>query len=96
MARRPKVSLPTQVVLDARKKYPELLEGAAAYLGSIPYMKQRLDPRTIDSRLLQMTPEQMTQLAYTDPMAAEAAAKRISDLEAKAPPDLPGSGEYEG
>jgi hypothetical protein len=93
----PNVNQMTQAVLIARAKYPDILQSIISKLNTpAPYMKERLDSRAVDKALLQMTPEQMTQLAYTDPVAAENAAKRISDLEAKAPPPLPGSGEFEG
>jgi hypothetical protein len=85
MSKTPKVSKATQVVLTARAKYPEILQGAIAYLGGseLPYMQERLDPRTADKRLMQMTTDQMAELARTDPAAAEQAAQRIATLEAR-------------
>jgi hypothetical protein len=97
MSRAPKVSKPTQVVLNARAKYPQVLEGAIAYLGGseLPYMKEKIDPRAADRRLLQMDPMQMAELARVDPVAAEQAAKHIYELEQKAPPLPPGMGEFD-
>jgi len=87
----------TQAVLMARKKYPDILGSVVAKLNTpAPYMKQKLDPRTVDQRLLRMTPDDMIALARTDPAAAEEAAARIAELEAKAPPLPPGMGEWEG
>lgn len=95
----PKVSRATQIVLDARSKYPGVLEGVTAYLGGrdLPYMQQRLDPRTADKRLLQMDVNQMAELARTDPAAAEQAAQRIATLEARqaAVPPAPLQDEWE-
>jgi len=95
-SRGPKVSRATQVVLDARKKYPEVLKGVVSHLGNPPYMKEKLDYRTRDKQLLQMTPDEMIALARTDPAAAEEAAQRIHELEQKAPPLPPGMGDFEG
>lgn len=96
-SRQPKMSLPTQAVLDARKKYPDVLKSVASYFGEVPYMTQRMDSRAADKKLVQMTPEQMTALAQSDPAGAEQAAARIQTLQARqaGQPPLPAQDTYE-
>jgi hypothetical protein len=94
---KPKTSLPTDIVLSARKKYPDRVQAVKSYMGDIPYLKERLDPRTADKRLLQMDPNTMAELARTDPVAAEESAQRIATLEARqaATPPAPLQDDYE-
>lgn len=92
---KPKTSLPTDIVLAARKKYPDRVQAVSSYFGEVPYLKERLDPRARDKKLLMMDENAMTQLAQTDPIAAEQAAARIHELQQKAPPLPPGMGEQE-
>ncbi len=73
----------TDVVLRAQHMYPKALKSVVAYFGPVPYGKVQVDPRTADRRLLQMQPEQMAQLAATDPQAALAATARIKQLETR-------------
>lgn len=95
MARGAKTSLPTDIVLSARKKYPDRVQAVKSYMGSVPYLKEKIDYRTADKRLLMMDETQMAELARTDPVAAEQAAARIYELQQKAPPLPPGMGESE-
>lgn len=78
-----KTSLPTDIVIAARHKYPDRVNAVKSYFGEVPYLQERLDPRTADKRLQQMTPEQMMELARNDPAGAEEAAQRIATLEAR-------------
>lgn len=92
-----KINPATNVVQRAQAAYPKALKAAGAYFGPVPYGKKEVDPRTADRHLLAMTPEAMTQLAATDPVAAESAAKRIEqlDIRAAARPPLPAADDYQ-
>jgi hypothetical protein len=92
-----KINPATSAVQRAQKNYPKALAAVKAYMGPVPYGKQPIDPRTADRRLLAMTPESMTQLAMTDPAAAESAAQRIQQLEVRAAarPPLPSADDYQ-
>ena len=78
--------------------YPKSLSAVKAYMGEVPYGVEKVDPRTADKRLIQMTPQDIQTLALTNPVAAETAAQRLMQLDAKAAatPSLPGADDYEG
>ena len=92
---RSKLNVMTQTVLDARQMYVKNLKGVLADYAATPYMKKPVDPRTAERQLLATTPEQMAQLAQTDPKAAEQAAYRIHQLEQKNPNPLPAADDYQ-
>ena len=93
----PTVSQATAAVLMARARYPKILEAIVHKVNApAPYMKEKIDYRARDKQLLMMGPDEMIALARTDPAAAEAAAARIAELEARAEPLPPGMGEFEG
>ena len=90
-----KTSLPTDIVLAARHKYPDRINAVKAYMGDVPYLKEKMDPRAADKRLMMMDENAMAELARTDPVAAEQAAARIQQIQQKAPSLPPGMGEFE-
>lgn len=93
---KPKMSPLTAVVIKSRERYVEILEKlAASPYASVPYMKQRSDPRTRDQRLLRMQPEDLMRM---DPTEAAESAARIRQLQARslAKPQDPSEAEYEG
>jgi hypothetical protein len=66
--------------------------------GAIPYMKQRVDPRTADQQAAMTTPDDLAALAQTNPAQAEATAKRAEELRVQAeqnPPPFSAPGQYE-
>lgn len=92
---KPKYSPLTSVVLKSRQKYVDILDKiATSRYAEIPYMKQRVDPRTRDKQLVQMNPEQLLQM---DPTEAAQAATRLRQLQARslAKPQNPSEAEYE-
>src|SRR2546430_9874291 len=94
----PRVSKATQTVLDARALYVKRLHETIGEYGSPPYMQQRVDSRTADRNLAMTTPEQMAQMAMTNPAMAEQASARIEQLRQRAeanPPPFSAPGEYE-
>jgi hypothetical protein len=92
-----RVNAATQVVLDARALYARRLAEVVREHGSPPYMQQRIDPRTHDARIQRMTAEDMMRLMQTDPVAAEAAARRAAEIEARSAgrPRLPAQDIFE-
>jgi hypothetical protein len=92
-----KLNRATDIVKRAQNQYPKNLAGVKAYFGDIPYGVEVLDRRAVDKRLMTMTPDQMIQLAQTDPMQAERVAARIQQLQARsaATPPLPGQDDTE-
>jgi hypothetical protein len=92
-----KVSRPTNVVQRAQTQYPKNLKAVSTYFGTIPYGQQQVDSRTADKRLIAMQPQDLAQLAQTDPIGAETARQRLAKLDAKAAasPPPPGDGVYE-
>jgi hypothetical protein len=96
--RGPKVSPATQTVLDARALYVKRLRETVQQYGAIPYMHQRVDPRTADMQAAMTTPESLAAMAQTNPAQAEAMAKRAEDLRIKAeqnPPPFSAPGQFE-
>src|SRR6267142_4058707 len=93
-----RVNIATQTVLDAQQMYVKRLRETLGQYAQIPYMQQRIDPRTRDKQINMMSPEDMLALAQRDPQAAEAAAKRAEELRQKAeqnPPPFSAPGGYE-
>src|SRR5437588_9160854 len=93
-----KVSPATQTVLDARALYVKRLRETVQQYGAIPYMQQRVDPRTADRAIAMTTPEQMAQMAATNPAMAEQTAMRAETLRQRAednPPPFSAPGQYE-
>lgn len=96
--RGPKVSTATQTVIDARALYVKRLRETVQQYGAIPYMHQRVDPRTADRQAAMMTPEALMAMAQTNPAQAEATAKRAEELRVRAeqnPPPFSAPGEFE-
>lgn len=92
-----KVNPATAAVQRAQRTYPKSIAAVRAYMGPIPYGKEIVSPETADRRLLSMTPEDMAQLAMTDPATAESAAMRIQQLETRAAarPPLPAQDDWQ-
>lgn len=92
----PKPNPATQAVQMAQARYPKLLASVVGYFGPTPYGVEVVDQRTADRRLAKMTPDDMANLAATNPQAAESAAERIQVLDARraALPPLPAQDEY--
>ena len=98
MARGPKVSPATQTVLDARALYVKRLRETVQQYGAIPYMQQRVDPRTADMQAAMTTPEDLMQMMQTNPQQAEAIAKGAEELRVRAeqnPPPFSAPGDWE-
>lgn len=92
-----KVNRMTAAVLQAQKMYPKYLQGVKAYLGAVPYGQQKIDQRTADKQLVRMTPQDIAQLAASDPIAALTAQRRLETLSQRAAerPPLPSPDAYE-
>src|SRR6267378_3273055 len=89
----------TQAVLDARALYLKRLHETVQTYGSPPYMQQRADARTVDRQVSMTTPEELTQMAQTNPAMAEQVAMRAEELRKRAevnPPPFSAPGQYEG
>jgi len=88
----------TKVVQRAQTQYPKNFKAVSAYFGSIPYGQQQISAAAADKNLVQMTSEQMSNLAATNPIQALTAQRRLQTLQdkAQAEPPLPGQGQFEG
>ena len=85
-----KVSMPTAIVQAAQKRYPQILSAAVQHIGvDPPYGKQKVTSQTYDNQLVRMLPDQLAQLAQTDPAAAQSANARIATLRQKAAGQIP-------
>src|SRR5438876_1205213 len=88
----------TQAVLDARALYVKRLNETVQTYGSPPYMQTRVDPRTADRQVAMTTPEELAQMAQTNPAMAEQVAKRAEELRQRAeqnPPPFSAPGQFE-
>lgn len=87
----------TDVVVRAQRAYPKTLNTVVSYFGSMPYGQRHVSSLTADKRLVQMQPQDMAQLAMTDPHSALAAQHRLGQLQQQADqtPMLPGQDIYE-
>ena len=72
--------MPTDIVLGARAKYLDTLNGALGKQKVVPYMQQSMDPKAYDRQVASMSEQDMAQLAQTNPKAAQNAASRIAKL----------------
>ena len=85
------------MVQRAQAQYPKNLKAVSTYFGNIPYGQQQVDSRTADKRLIAMQPQDLAQLAQTDPIQAETARQRLQTLQDRASQrqPLPGQEQYE-
>ena len=84
-----KMSRATRVVVMAQRMYPQYLKAVKSYLGPIPYGQQQVDPRTADKQLVRMAPEDLAQLAASDPIAGLTAQRRLETLQQRASEKTP-------
>lgn len=95
MPARRRENLPTTIVRRAQQLYPERLKGAVEYIGTPQYGQKLVDRKTADNQLVRMLPEQLQQLAMTDPQKYQQSMDRLTTLRENHAP-LPGGGGYEG
>lgn len=93
-----KMNPATSIVQRAQGMYPKYLKSVVNYFGDVPYGQQRVSQKTADQRLARMSPEEMAQLAMTDPVQALTAQRRLQTLQERSQSDapLPAQGEFEG
>ena len=97
MARTKGVDMLTGAVLDARDLIISRTQQMTKVYRPGQFMTAKVSPRRMDKLLLGITPDQMMQLAQTDPDRANAYSERINLLEQRmdSRPVLPGQDAYE-
>lgn len=88
----------TGAVLDARELIIDRTRQMTKVYQPGRFMTQRVSPKTMDKMLLGITPDQMMQLAQTDPDRANQYSERINLLEQRmsSRPVMPGQDAFEG
>ena len=95
MTRRYKgMDLLTSAVMQARDILVRQTEEMTKVYQPGTFMTRKVDPRTLDKYLMNITPEDMVKIAMTDPAQAEKYAGRINTLEQRSRPALPAQDAY--
>lgn len=82
---RQKMNVATRIVQRAQQMYPPRLNAAVNYIGTNPpYGKKIVDSRTRDKQILQMLPQDLEQLAVTDPQTYMKTQERLQVLQQRA------------
>lgn len=86
---RQKVDMLTAAVLDARDMIVRRTGEMTKVYQPARFMTKRVTTRTMDKLLLGITPDQMMQIAQTDPDRANAYSERINLLEQRQESQVP-------
>lgn len=73
----------TGAVLQARDILVQTTEEMTRVFKPGAFMTRTVDPRTMDRHIMNMTPEELANVAAADPARAEVFAQRINTLESR-------------
>lgn len=87
----------TGAVLQARDILVQQTEAMTKVYRPGAFMTRKVDARTMDKYLMNITPEEMANIAASDPQRAEQYAARVNTLEQRlaSKPPMPAQDSYE-